>query len=263
MSSFRRLLDVAITLAVLVTLSPLLIVAAVGIRLTSPGPIFYRARRIARDRRRGQSDGLSTTREPERRLKDGYWGREFTMYKFRTMCAVWDGAAVPITAHNDARVFPFGRLLRATKFDELPQLFNVLKGDMSLVGPRPEAPEIVRSHYTHDDLKTLQVPPGVTSPGTLHYYTHCESTLGTDDVVDQYVRTLLPAKLALDRVYLERVTLFYDLRIMLRTAAGIGARLLGIKGFPEPPELRHLEANRSKVQTMNGPGYSDRANNLP
>jgi lipopolysaccharide/colanic/teichoic acid biosynthesis glycosyltransferase len=159
------------------------------------------------------------------------------MYKFRTMSVSSAGAANPITARNDSRVFAFGAFLRATKIDELPQLINVLKGDMTLVGPRPEAPEIVRSHYTLDDITTLQVRPGVTSPGTVYYYTHCESTLANDSVVDQYVQQLLPAKLALDRVYISRASLLYDIRIILRTIVGIVARVLGSKRFPNPPEL--------------------------
>jgi lipopolysaccharide/colanic/teichoic acid biosynthesis glycosyltransferase len=163
------------------------------------------------------------------------------MFKFRTMRMNTSDATSPITAFNDSRVFPFGAFLRATKIDELPQLINVLKGDMSLVGPRPEAPEIVRSHYTTSDLATLQVPPGLTSPGTVYFYTHCESKLATDAVVDEYIQRLLPAKLALDRVYIKRPTVFYDLRVILRTVATIVARTLGKRGFPDPPELAEAD----------------------
>jgi lipopolysaccharide/colanic/teichoic acid biosynthesis glycosyltransferase len=250
----KRPLDAAVALVALIVFSPLLLIAAIGIKLTSPGPILYRAPRIARDRRRTFSDRRSRVRDSERR-RDGYWGREFTMYKFRTMRVATTGAGIPITARNDSRVFPFGAFLRATKIDELPQLFNVLKGDMTLVGPRPEAPEIVRSHYTKDDLTTLQVQPGVTSPGTVYYYTHCESTLAADAVVDQYVEELLPAKLALDRVYLRRSSILYDLRIMLRTVAGITARTFGSKSFPDPPELREAEANHPSVSARRPPTH--------
>jgi lipopolysaccharide/colanic/teichoic acid biosynthesis glycosyltransferase len=244
----KRLIDAVVAFFALIVVSPLLVVAAIGIKLTDPGPILYRGPRIARDRRRRSSDRRSTARDSDRR-RDGYWGREFTMYKFRTMRVSTSGNGMPITARNDSRVFPFGAFLRTTKIDELPQLFNVLKGDMTLVGPRPEAPEIVRSHYTKDDLTTLQVPPGVTSPGTVYYYTHFESTLATDAVVDQYVEELLPAKLALDRVYLRRASIFYDLRVLLRTVAGITARVVGSKSFPDPPELREAEANHSASLT--------------
>jgi lipopolysaccharide/colanic/teichoic acid biosynthesis glycosyltransferase len=241
----KRLLDIVVSLCALIACSPLLLMAAIGVRLSSPGPILYRARRIARDRRR-DADASSRQHGAERRQQSGYWGREFTMYKFRTMRVTSDVTA-PITARNDSRVFPFGAFLRATKIDELPELFNVLKGDMSLVGPRPEAPEIVRRHYTSDELTTLQVPPGVTSPGTVYYYTHCEPTLPTDGVVNRYVEELLPAKLALDRVYLKRATLLYDIRVMFRTIAGMTARILGGKRFPEPPELREARSILSSV----------------
>jgi lipopolysaccharide/colanic/teichoic acid biosynthesis glycosyltransferase len=247
MVSIKRLFDAGISLCLLILCSPLLILAAIGIKLTDPGPVFYKARRIARDRRRARADRRSAPRDSDRRRQDGYWGREFTMYKFRTMRIAPSGGASPITARNDSRVFPFGAFLRATKIDELPQLINVLTGDMTLVGPRPEAPEIVRRHYTPDDLTTLRVAPGVTSPGTVYYYTHCESILAVDSAVDQYVEELLPAKLALDRVYLRRATMLYDVRVILRTIAGIGARVVGSRRFPDPPELREAEGNEAPL----------------
>ena len=230
--AIKRLLDAAVAAVVLASASPLLLLAAIGVKLTSPGPVFYRARRIARDRRQRSADRRAARRSSDRRRDDGYWGREFTMIEFRTMRVSTGDAASPITARNDSRVFPFGAFLRGTKIDELPQLFNVLKGDMTLVGPRPEAPEIVRRHYSPADITTLKVPPGVTSPGTIYYYTHCESAMATDAVVDQYVEELLPAKLALDRVYLKRPTVLYDLRILARTVVGISAGSSARRGFP-------------------------------
>jgi lipopolysaccharide/colanic/teichoic acid biosynthesis glycosyltransferase len=237
----KRLLDVAVAVFTLVLTAPLMLVAAFGIKLTSPGPIFFRSPRIARDRRRLPS-GTSAP-FAERRRQEGYFGREFTMLKFRTMHVGGAGSSSPITGPNDPRVFRFGAWLRATKVDELPQLINVLKGDMTLVGPRPEAPEIVRRHYSSDDLATLQVRPGVTSPGTVYYYTHCESTLATEGLLDDYVGRLLPAKLALDRVYIRRANVLYDLRLIGRTIAGIIVRALGIRRFPNPPELAEVDAN--------------------
>ena len=227
----KRVLDIVIAGGALAITAPLLVFAAIGIRLTSPGPIFFRAKRIGLDLRRSHRDTRSGAQAIERRRQDGYRGREFTMYKFRTMRVHERDAATPITALHDSRVFPFGAFLRVTKIDELPQLINVLKGDMTLVGPRPEAPEIVRSHYTPDDLTTLQVLPGVTSPGTVYYYTHCESMLATDKIVDQYVDRLLPAKLALDRVYIKRGRPLYDIRVIFRTAAAILAGFLVCADF--------------------------------
>ncbi|MEP7308722.1 MAG: sugar transferase [Acidobacteriota bacterium] len=238
----KRPLDVVVAGLALAVTSPLFVVAAIGIKLTSPGPIFYRAKRIGRDLRRSRSDSGAPVHLGERRRQDGYYGREFTMYKFRTM-RVDSDASSPITAARDSRVFPFGAFLRATKIDELPQLVNVLKGDMSIVGPRPEAPEIVRGHYSADDITTLQVPPGVTSPGTVYYYTHGESTLAADSTVDHYVKRLLPVKLALDRVYIQRGRALYDIRVIFRTAAAILARIVGARRFPEPPELAKTDTN--------------------
>jgi lipopolysaccharide/colanic/teichoic acid biosynthesis glycosyltransferase len=239
----KRILDIVLAGGVLLATAPLLLLAAIGIKLTSRGPVFYRATRIARDRRRGGSDTRPPAEMIERRRQDGYRGREFTMYKFRTMRVETGSNGSPITAARDARVFPFGAFLRATKIDELPQLVNVLKGDMSLVGPRPEAPEIVRGHYTAADIRTLQVPPGLTSPGTVYYYTHGESTLQADATVDQYVTHLLPVKLALDRVYIERRRPLYDIRLLVRTALVIVARILGTRSFPTPPELAQADVS--------------------
>jgi len=253
----KRLFDTVIALGALIALVPLFVFGAIGVKLTSPGPIFYRAQRIARDRRRPGFNCRSKL-NPERRRKGSNWGREFTMYKFRSMRVAHSDVASPITARNDPRVFPFGKFLRATKIDELPQLFNVLKGDMSLVGPRPEAPEIVRRYYKQDDLETLQVAPGITSPGTVYYYTHRESTLAKDDVLDQYVGELLSAKLALDRVYLRRAGLLYDVRIILRTVAGITARTLGLlRWFPDPPELMEARIDWAKGGASRRLSYSE------
>jgi lipopolysaccharide/colanic/teichoic acid biosynthesis glycosyltransferase len=232
----KRFLDIVVAGGALIITAPLFLVAALGIWLTSPGPIFYRAKRIGRDLRRSLADTRTPVELRERRRQDGYHGREFTMYKFRTMRAD-SHASSPITAAKDSRVFPFGAFLRATKIDELPQLINVMKGEMSLVGPRPEAPDIVRSHYTPDDLTTLKIAPGVTSPGTLYYYTHIESKLTTDAVVDQYLKEALPAKLAIDRVYITRPSFLYDIRVLIRTVSTIVGRSFGKELFPDPPEL--------------------------
>ncbi len=243
MPTIRRLLDASIALCALIAASPILLIAAIGIRLSSPGPIFHRARRIARDRRRWPADARPASHVPERRRSATYQGRVFTAYKFRTMRVLAKGSATPITAWNDPRVFPFGALLRVTKVDELPQLLNVIKGDMAIVGPRPEAPEIVRQHYTRNDLLTLQVLPGLTSPGSVYYYTHCERMLAHDAVLDVYLDRVLPLKLALDRVYIKRASLLYDLRIIVRTIGVIVARLFGTKRFPDPPEMADVSVS--------------------
>jgi lipopolysaccharide/colanic/teichoic acid biosynthesis glycosyltransferase len=244
-STIRRAFDIAVAACALCAALPLMLVAAVGIKLTSDGPILYRARRVGRDRRRSvDTDGDGSARLDRRRSH--YCGHEFTLFKFRTMhVSAPDGCV--ITARNDARIFPFGAWLRTTKIDELPQLLNVLRGEMALVGPRPEAPEIVRQYYTQDDLQTLQVKPGLTSPGTLYYYTHAEALLPDDAPLDVYVRRLLPLKLSLDRVYLKRASVLYDLRILTRTIVVIIARMFGRERFNDPPELAIREAQSPEV----------------
>ena len=208
----KRLFDLVAAAVALLVLAPVLAAAALGIRATSPGPVLFRAPRAGRG------------------------GRTFTMYKLRTM----RHTAAPdarITALNDARVFGFGRLLRRTKIDELPQLLNVLRGEMSIVGPRPEDPEIVARHYTTVHLQTLEVLPGLSSPGTLYHDTHCVERIAGDDPVRRYLEDVLPLKAALDLVYVSRASFGYDLAIVARTLWTLLGRLAGQRRFPDPPEL--------------------------
>ena len=210
----KRLFDVVCAAIALLLVSPLLALAALGIRLASPGPILFRAARA------------------------GQGGRPFTMYKLRTMRqAPAGGPNARITAVHDARVFGFGRLLRRTKIDELPQLINVLRGEMSIVGPRPEDPEIVARHYAPAHLRTLDARPGLSSPGTLYHDTHCLARMAGDDPVQHYVEDVLPIKAALDLVYLRHASLRYDLAIVARTIWTLLGRLAGRQRFPDPPEL--------------------------
>lgn len=187
----KRLFDLLASAMGLVLLSPLLALIAIAIRLTSPGPIFYRARRVGRG------------------------GREFTLYKFRSMVADADRHGPGITAAGDPRVTPVGRVLRRTKLDELPQLWNVLRGDMTLVGPRPEDPRYV-ALYTPEQRRVLDVRPGITSLASLEYRNE-ESILRGPDWEQRYVQEVMPAKLAIDLRYVQRATLFSDLVIILRT----------------------------------------------
>lgn len=207
----KRLFDAALAGVAIVVLSPLLLVVAVGIRLSSPGPVFYRAKRV------------------------GLAGRPFVMYKFRTMEHGSGGPA--ISAKDDSRVFPLGAVLRKLKIDELPQLLNVLLGDMSLVGPRPEDEAIVAAHYTPLQRETLEVRPGLASPGSIYNYTHGEDLLHQGAAEDAYVEQLLPTKLALDLVYVRERSFLYDLAIIWRTMVTILSILVGVKEFAAPAEL--------------------------
>ncbi len=215
-----RLFDVMLALVLLVLLCPLLLAAALGIALASPGPILYRARRVGLD------------------------GQVFTMFKFRTMHVAQAENAGVITAKNDARVFPLGRWLRRFKIDELPQLYHVLRGDMALVGPRPEDPEIVDRYYTPLHRETLRVLPGLASPGSIYNYTHGEDLLQADEVEKAYLTRLLPVKLALDIVYVREASLGYNLRIIGRTIGAISSKR---RRAPKPPEL---ERGRALIQPV-------------
>ncbi|HVH69044.1 MAG TPA: sugar transferase [Gemmatimonadales bacterium] len=209
----KRLFDVVLATLGLVVATPILLVAAIGIRLSSPGPILYRARLIGR------------------------WGQPFTMYKLRTMHVHAPTAGPVITAEVDPRVFAFGSFLRLSKIDELPQLVNVLRGEMSIVGPRPEHPTMVE-RYTAEQRETLRVRPGLSSPASLYDYTHGARLVGSKDPVAAYINRLLPLRLELELVYVRRASLRYDIAIIGRTLWLIALTLLGKRSFPDPPELR-------------------------
>jgi lipopolysaccharide/colanic/teichoic acid biosynthesis glycosyltransferase len=226
----KRLFDVVCAAAALVVAAPLIGLAAIGIKLTDPGPVLFRARRV------------------------GYLGRQFTMYKLRTMRNGDSGLGARgsgprITGHQDDRISPIGKILRRTKIDELPQLFNILRGDMAIVGPRPEDPAIVQQHYSTPDLETLGVRPGLASPGSLYQFTSGDRLLHADDPETHYVDRLLKTKLALDRVYIRRASLRADLKIIGRTLAAIGGVALGRRTFNQQPEMpaaqRLLEQDQS------------------
>jgi lipopolysaccharide/colanic/teichoic acid biosynthesis glycosyltransferase len=177
------------------------------------------------------------------------------MYKFRTMHVAASGVSA-ITAQHDTRVFAFGRLLRRLKLDELPQLFNVLRGDMAIVGPRPEDLRIVEAYYAPAHLETLTVRPGLASPGSIYNYTHGERIIGNEDPERDYIERLLPVKLALDRVYVRNASLGYDIRIIGRTLCTIFAISAGRKEFAPPPEMGTAQAlikpaSQGSVRTRN------------
>lgn len=201
-----RLLDISISLLGLIVLSPVLLIVALAVKCGSPGPVLYCARRVGKN------------------------GRLFNLYKFRSMVADAADRGPRVTGSSDARVNGVGRILRRTKLDELPQLFNTLIGDMSLVGPRPEDPTYVKS-YSAEQLRVLRVKPGITSPATV-LHRHEEQMLTGPDWEETYRREILPAKLRVELNYLSRRTLATDMVILAQTASSL---------FAKP---KHLDANR-------------------
>ena len=189
--SLKRLFDVWASVLGMLVASPLYLLVGLAIRLKSDGPITYSAERI------------------------GIFGRPFRMYKFRTMSVAAGDDGPAVTAHDDPRITRLGRFLRQTKLNELPQLFNVLRGDMSFVGPRPEYVEFV-AHYTPEQREILSVKPGITSLATILYAGE-EKMLNFSEVTETYLRNILPDKLRLDLLYVRNRSLLLDLDILFHT----------------------------------------------
>lgn len=187
----KRLFDVLVSAVALLLLSPVFLVVAIAIKISSPGPVFYRAVRV------------------------GQHGVPFKLYKFRSMVVNADKIGAGITTAHDPRITPIGRFLRRTKLDELPQLINVLRGEMSLVGPRPEDPRYV-ALYTEEQRRVLRVRPGMTSLASVRYR-HEQALLSGADWETQYIQRIMPDKLAIDLEYLERATLLSDLGVLWQT----------------------------------------------
>ncbi len=188
----KRAFDFLVATAGLILSSPVFGFLACCIKLTSRGPVIYRQVRI------------------------GKGGLPFQILKFRSMTMQTSNGDLQITVAGDLRVTPFGKFLRRYKVDELPQLWNVIRGDMSLVGPRPEVPVYVEE-YTPEQRMVLSARPGITDPASLAYR-HEEEILAGQGDPEQFYRTkILPDKLARNRAYLEKITLQNDIRIILKS----------------------------------------------
>jgi lipopolysaccharide/colanic/teichoic acid biosynthesis glycosyltransferase len=192
---FRRAMDITASVIGLLMLSPFFLLIAMLIRSDSPGPIFYRGPRLGKN------------------------GKVFGILKFRTMYARAESFTGPrLTANHDVRITPIGSWLRDTKLNELPQLWNVLVGDMSLVGPRPEDPQLALGWSEDTRQEILSVRPGITSPASIAYRDE-EKILSPNDLIDDYLRRVLPTKLRLDLLYIRQRTIINDLDIIFLTLA--------------------------------------------
>ena len=192
----KRLFDVAASAAILLVLSPFLLLLALAVKLDSPGPVFYR------------------------QVRGGRYGRDFRIFKFRTMVQDADRIGPPLTMGEDARVTRVGRVIRRFRLDEFSQLLNVLGGSMSLVGPRPEVRRYVDA-YTGEYLATLLIRPGVTAPSSIAFKDEDKILRSGGDPERVYLEKILPPKMELNLKYMEKISLFGDIRILFQAVAGV------------------------------------------
>lgn len=191
---FKRIFDLIASAVALVILAPLILLLGIAVWLSSPGPIIFKHRRVGLD------------------------GKHIKVFKFRTMTDGAEALGRETSGTNDPRITRLGGYLRQTKLDELPQLINVLCGQMSLVGPRPEIPFYVE-RYCEDDRVVLTMRPGITDPSTLEMadLDSIMQSRGTTSAAEFYEREVLPRKLALQRQYIAERTFFGDISILIRT----------------------------------------------
>jgi len=190
----KRGFDAIVSAVGLVATAPLLGAIALAVRLTSRGPVLFRQERV------------------------GLAGKTFEIHKFRTMRV---GGGPLVSSTGDPRVTRVGRVLRKTKLDELPQLLDVLRGDMSLVGPRPEVPRYVEMWSTQDRRRILSVRPGITDPASIHLRNEADRLAGQPDPERHYVEVLLPEKCAMYVDYVENRSMRGDLRLLLQTLRSV------------------------------------------
>lgn len=214
----KRLIDASFSLVALVVLCPLFAVVGIIIKCTSRGSILYRQDRVGRG------------------------GRIFKIAKFRSMVVGADKKGLGITISGDARVTRFGAFLRKSKIDEFPQLWNVLKGEMSLVGPRPELPQYV-SGYTPEQRLVFHVRPGITDPASIRYR-HEEAVLATSESPDKFYRdVILPDKLAINIQYIRDISVSSDIKCVIQTMTSL---------FKQPTSLssEQIAGNSARPATL-------------
>jgi lipopolysaccharide/colanic/teichoic acid biosynthesis glycosyltransferase len=195
----QRLFDFFFSLLLLILLTPLLLLIAIMVKLDSRGPALFNQQRV----------GLN--------------GVDFTLFKFRTMKVTSENKSL-LTVGNDSRITRAGKWLRKYKFDELPQLFNVLLGDMSLVGPRPEVRKYVEL-YTDEQKRILSVRPGITDPVSLTYFDESALLGQSDNPEKTYIEELMPMKIKHSLAYIDKKSLATDFMILVKTVL----RIIGIR----------------------------------
>ncbi|EOR24643.1 sugar transferase [Clostridium sartagoforme AAU1] len=188
----KRIFDFLASMLGILILSPVLLIVAIAIKIDSKGNILFLQKRIGRN------------------------GIPFYIYKFRTMVSDAEKLGKQITVGKDNRITNVGSILRKYKIDELPQLFNVLKGDMSLVGPRPEVPKYVQM-YTESERKVLEVRPGITDLASLRYKDENDILGKVDNPEEYYINVIMKDKLKLNLEYIEKSNLIFDISLIFKT----------------------------------------------
>lgn len=192
----KRAFDIICSLIMIIILSPVLIILSVMIKLDSKGPVLFKQVRV-------------TT-----------YGRKFKIWKFRTMVNNADKLGTQVTTKGDARITRMGHLLRKVRLDELPQLFNVLKGDMTFVGTRPEVPKYT-AHYTEEMMATFLLPAGVTSRTSIEYKDEEKLLENAENADEVYINEVLPAKMVYNLREIEKFSFLRDISTMIKTVIAV------------------------------------------
>ncbi len=189
---FKRCFDIFFSLLGITLLLWLFLIIAIAIKCSSKGPALFKQERVGR------------------------YGKTFNIWKFRSMVVNAEAKGMQITTDDDNRITKVGKFIRKTKIDELPQLFNVLSGKMSFVGPRPEVPKYV-AMYNDEQLRVLSVKPGITDLASIEFRNENDLLDRDEDPEKKYIEEIMPAKLALNIKYIEKAGFFYDIGLIFKT----------------------------------------------
>lgn len=192
----KRVFDIVISCIMIAAIFPILLFISIAIKIDSPGPVFFRQERVTQ------------------------YGKIFRIFKFRTMVTDAEKIGTQVTVNNDSRITKIGSFIRKYRLDELPQLFNVLKGDMSFVGTRPEVIKYV-SKYSPEMMATLLMPAGVTSLASIKYKDESQLLQGTEDIDSTYFNKILPIKMKYNLESIETFSFLGDIKIMLMTIVAV------------------------------------------
>lgn len=192
----KRLFDIIFSVFGLILLLPILIIISIWIKIDSKGPVFFRQKRV------------------------GQFNSDFRIFKFRTMRLNSDKLGLLTVGDRDPRVTRIGYYLRKYKLDEFPQLINVLIGNMSFVGPRPEVRKYV-NHYSEDDMQILNLKPGITDYASIEYRDEVELLKKAEDPERTYIEEIMPEKIKLNKMYIKNYSIFTDIKIIIKTFLAI------------------------------------------